>query len=399
MGGRIEICNGAMLLLASGRPGPEVSHVTINQVLTLSPCASDRIDEPCQRQVDMTAARFCANLHPERREVCLLQNAASREHQRVPTSTVMTFVDPDEHTEAIRASSVRAVVTKPGQYRSELSRVDLHRLWTQRGQVSLPTISYGATGVGRSTIAFFEGDPQSPTIYNGIGLTPDDIILSLSGAEYHRHSPGGYRWGSMSLSSDDLARAAGAILGHDLAVSVASRVIRTPPYLAARLLRLHTAAHQLARTVPDIIQHAEVARAMEEELVRALLGCLAEGAALKADRFHRYRSAVMKRFEEFLEANEDKPLHVTEITEAIGVSGRTLRLHCLERLGISPYRYLYLRRMHLVRRQLRLAEPGMTSVTSVATDHGFWELGRFAVAYRRLFGETPSATLGQPPPR
>jgi hypothetical protein len=37
-----------------------------------------------------------------------------------------------------------------------------------------------------------------------------------------------------------------------------------------------------------------------------------------------------------------------------------------------------------------------TTVTRIATDHGFWELGRFSVAYRTLFGETPLTTLRRP---
>ncbi len=64
---------------------------------------------------------------------------------------------------------------------------------------------------------------------------------------------------------------------------------------------------------------------------------------------------------------------------------------------MGPIRYLSLRRMHLVRRALLRADPSMATVTRLATDHGFWELGRFSVAYRTLFGEPPSESLRRPP--
>jgi AraC-like DNA-binding protein len=64
---------------------------------------------------------------------------------------------------------------------------------------------------------------------------------------------------------------------------------------------------------------------------------------------------------------------------------------------MSPKRYLWLRRMHLTQRALRNADPEMTSVTEIATNYGFWELGRFSVTYRQLFGESPSITLRRRP--
>ena len=53
--------------------------------------------------------------------------------------------------------------------------------------------------------------------------------------------------------------------------------------------------------------------------------------------------------------------------------------------------------MHFARRALSRANPVTTTVTDIATEFGFWELGRFSVEYRALFGEPPSASLRRPP--
>jgi transcriptional regulator GlxA family with amidase domain len=153
---------------------------------------------------------------------------------------------------------------------------------------------------------------------------------------------------------------------------------------------------QIAKTTPDLLTLPEVARSLEQQLIHLMIRCLIEGASSGMTTGGRRHDAIVARFEEFLEANPDQPLYLTEICAAIGVAERTLRAACEEHLGMGPIRYLSLRRMHLVRRALLRADPSKT-VTQVATDHGFWELGRFAVAYRALFGESPSATLHRPP--
>jgi AraC family ethanolamine operon transcriptional activator len=49
--------------------------------------------------------------------------------------------------------------------------------------------------------------------------------------------------------------------------------------------------------------------------------------------------------------------------------------------------------MEAVRQALESARPGEATVTRIATDYGFFELGRFAATYSALFGERPSETL------
>jgi hypothetical protein len=42
---------------------------------------------------------------------------------------------------------------------------------------------------------------------------------------------------------------------------------------------------------------------------------------------------------------------------------------------------------------VRCADPANTSVAEIARTYQFLELGRFAVNYRTIFGDMPSATL------
>jgi transcriptional regulator GlxA family with amidase domain len=56
-----------------------------------------------------------------------------------------------------------------------------------------------------------------------------------------------------------------------------------------------------------------------------------------------------------------------------------------------------LQRLNKARAALRRADPSMTNVAEVARNHQFLELGRFAVTYRTIFGESPSATQSSNP--
>jgi transcriptional regulator GlxA family with amidase domain len=161
----------------------------------------------------------------------------------------------------------------------------------------------------------------------------------------------------------------------------------------SELLNLHEAADCLARSAPDILAGPEIGRGIEQALTRVLVLCLSEGQGIEVGSAHWRHATALRRLEDFLEANSDRTLYAAELCAVADVSDRILRSLCHEHLGMVPMRYLWLRRMHLARRELRSAAQATATVTEIATNYGFWGLGRFAVAYRSLFGESPSATL------
>ena len=123
------------------------------------------------------------------------------------------------------------------------------------------------------------------------------------------------------------------------------------------------------------------------------LECESTGVDGPSETGRSRHNALVVRFLEFVRAHPNRPLYLSEICAAIGVAERTLRGACEEHLGMGPIRYLTLRRMHQVRQALLCAEASSTTVTRVAMEHGFCELGRFSVAYRSHFRESPSETL------
>ena len=105
------------------------------------------------------------------------------------------------------------------------------------------------------------------------------------------------------------------------------------------------------------------------------------------------RRQVVERVEAFLRAHIGEPVSIAQLCQVAGVSERSLRNAFYDVRGMSPKRCAVRARLAEVRRALSLANGARGAVTTIATDYGFFELGRFASTYKAVFGESPSATL------
>ncbi len=310
---------------------------------------------------------------------------------------VFSLDDPSACQAVFPSADVQLFPTVKGNFHAEIAQVGMNRLWLHRIHVSLPEINTVAVKSGRRSIGFLTECNSSSLLDCGLEVRPGDMVINRSDV-VHQRSDADFHYGTVSLPSDDLAAAAEAIVGRSLPETPHKSIVRPPFALMRRLLDLHKLIGQLAHQTPDILELPEVTRALENELTHILVRCLAEGHSLEQTNGDRRRD-TLARFVEFLKAHPHRPLYLAEICAAIGVGERTLRVSCERHLGMGPIRYLTLRRMHLVRRALRHSDPSTATVTQIVTNHGFWELGRFSVAYRTLFGEPPSETLRHPPDR
>jgi AraC-like DNA-binding protein len=321
----------------------------------------------------------------------------SETEDTVVSSAVRSFQDPWEHQAFYRGANMKVLVTGSGDYRSALTRIDLNRIWLQRNETFLPQVAHVAETENRGAIKFAADSQLQPAYRNGEELRRNAVVVSSIMGEHHWRMHGPSQIASMSMSPADLAAASQALIGRELTAPNMPRQIPASDPLIIRLRQLHAAACDLAAKAPDMLAHSEVAKAMDEELVRAMVGCLAEVVIVEGPTRSSLRMSVMHKFERAIEEADNQPLYVTDVCVKIGVQERTLRSRCLEYLGMGPHRYLWLRRMWHVRHALSVADPSKYTVTAIVANYGFWELGRFSVAYRKLFGENPSNTLRNSP--
>jgi AraC-like DNA-binding protein len=315
----------------------------------------------------------------------------------VPSSRVFAITDPVDYRDAIRGSEAEIYPTARGNFRAEIIRIDLHQLWMQRVEEGLPALVQAAEAAERPTIFFLAETNHRETQFNGVQFLPGEIAFSPPNGFDNNRSFGPTTWGAMSLSLEDFAAAGRTLCGRELTIPSTTLQLRPPPELMTRLKTLHERAARLAETTPGRLVHPEVARSLEQALAHAMIRCLDEASPVRTSTGRCRHVGIIGRLKDFIVANPDQPLHLADICAATGASERTLRICCHEQLGMGPLRYLWLRRMHLARRALIRAQPTTATVTGVATEYGFWELGRFSVQYRALFGESPSASLRRPP--
>ena len=292
--------------------------------------------------------------------------------------------DPDEFVTLVPPHYSEFVVTEPGQFTARSTLIGLGGVQAQRHRERLSRIA--EVEISRPGI-LFHTEPGPEMFLNGAEIRHGDIALFGSGEAHLSRLSGPTSWGVVTLANDDVEAMSTSHLGFNPARKSGFTVCTPPAGVLARLRSLHASAGAL-------VEKTWAARA--RELEQALIGALMEitnADVQPATLARQHHHLIIRRFFEILEARGAEPLEMQAIRKATGVSDRSLRMAFQAQLGVNPTQYLLYRRMGQVRRALRQADPDSTRVTDIATEFGFWELGRFAVRYRQIFGESPSVTL------
>jgi len=147
---------------------------------------------------------------------------------------------------------------------------------------------------------------------------------------------------------------------------------------------------------PDVTANPLIAGQLTEMLARAALETFPSTGMDTGQRIPPDHATppVVRRGIDFIEANADREVTLSEIADASGIGPRGLQAAFLRHRDTTPMAYLRRVRMERAHRGLQAADPtGRDSVRAIAARWGFADPGRFAAAYAETYGHPPGQTL------
>jgi AraC-like DNA-binding protein len=269
--------------------------------------------------------------------------------------------------------------------------VQINGILLYRDRWSRRILATGATPSGY----FFFGGPTSPKLeasWCGTELSPKCLAFGRPSSEVDFATPEVEEHICLLVPVHLMLR----YLGEETAMRVLpdARVLSCATACGTQLLKMMERILDKYLLCADLLADARACQAIEWQLMGAMVEFLLfrrdPGDVACASRAARH--SLVRRAIEICEA-ASAPISVSDLATACSVSKRVLELGFQETVRSTPSRFIRQSRMNRVRRELSVSDPASDRVTDVLSRFGVSELGRFAVEYKSLFGESPSGTL------
>ena len=298
--------------------------------------------------------------------------------------------DIEEYNQIVNPWDVILRQTSPGQFHGRMEYLQVNGIIVYREHWSQSVLATGATPPGYFMFANTLL-PEKRTDWCGQVVGHSSLAYGHPGCETHFATPKASRH-VVILIPDHLMR---SYFGKEAIEAVLANQCHHLDGIRQGASTLIPGVNRMIDSYqkrPELLSDVQECQAIESQL-------LAEVAKIfPPDTGKAHRPGPKPRREAFrraVELGDDLKYKITvpEFAALTGVSQRTLELAFKEAVGITPRKYLRWRRMQTAHHNLLAQGPLSTRVTDVAAHWGFTELGRFAVEYKRLFGESPSQTL------
>ncbi len=304
------------------------------------------------------------------------------------------FDDFDAFADAIGDADMRLTLSSLEQANWSIAQLELP------GSLHIQVASEGSGDVAEGAIhqdgfALFMMKSCEQSRVNGQGFGSGSLLVMPPGLEFHLQIPYAHEWLSVYIPETALSRIAWLREFNESDRSDV-RVLGPMNGFTGELWALLIRFMSWSASAPGVIDQSALADAFDA----ALMACLnrLQSATARDSKTVRGRPRAIDRktmsyIAGLIESQPYSVVSAQNLVALTGISERTLQAAFNKYYGLSPARYIQLRRLHQARKILTRGDDHEITVSAVATSLGMWDLGRFAGRYRSVFGELPSATL------
>lgn len=297
------------------------------------------------------------------------------------------FADFESFSGSIRNWDVDFCQLDRGDFQAEMTQLETPEVLITHAFFNRKLEQKGKAPPGAWTFAFLQ--PSSPEIiWRGQKVSCQNMMLYPPGSEIDALSPPGFHVLTLSVPLkvfegwDALNRLDGGRKTLPLcAVTEVNPLILT----AIR----STAQH--ATSINDL--GCPVFQNLIKDLQDLIVTALGSAHTVRPKPSIEKRTHIIKILTVYIDEHLENPISLAELSIVAGASLRTVQYAFMDRLGVTPKKYIKIRRLNRVHRELLKRDNRTKVISDVANDWGFWHMGQFASDYRRLFGELPSETL------
>lgn len=300
------------------------------------------------------------------------------------------FSDFEMLRDAVQDAPTEIVQLEHGKMVGELTHLTLGRLGASSGIFSRGLRSRGILSEGRLMLGMMLDG--APALFQNVEAQPGDLIIIQPRYELYARYFGINVYASIFVEPEELF----AFLGTEPAVQDAA-VWRQPfTVLTADTAVARARAAGLRMLLTAIGREGLTMSAETAEYYRRRILELMTAPVIDRWRYRpipvRSALALVRDVDRFLIETGSKRAHLSDLAHQFGVSPRALQRAFADVLDVPPMEFFRRTRLGHAHTALLTAAPGDT-VTGIAVDHGFADVGRFARDYQALFDELPSETL------
>jgi AraC family ethanolamine operon transcriptional activator len=301
--------------------------------------------------------------------------------------------DPDALLHVVNNTQLEHRLLNGGFLNAYWQQLVLGDLTIDAGDYRFPFFVSGGIPHGKVYIALCSYVSDEVRVNNRL-VSLDQLLLYVPGMELHYTTRASTGWFLLELPLERLQETAIAQQGVELKWPRQSvRHVDLKPQLARSLRHELRNLLRMGRNLANLPHGGLSDTLASDGLMQLLVQAIAADASSSQPQptFPIGRRRALNALESYIKRWKEDPYDCLRITQIKSTSQRVLELSTHDVYGVTPHQWIKLARLNAAYQDL--FNRRCNSVTEACQRWGFDHMGRFAIDYRALFGESPRETL------